>query len=325
MGVTWSQFFPPSPSLTEASLPSQKGKVFIVTGGYSGIGFELCTILAQAGGKVYLAGRSEEKAQAAIAKIKALPTTASPAVEIVFLPLSFDDLTTIKPAVATFTAAESRLDVLFNNAGVSNPPRGSISPQGHELQFATNCLGPHLLTQLLVPTLQHTAKTAPPATVRVIWTSSIVVDVPARKVGLDLAELEHPHADPQHNYVNTKVGNWFLADALAAQVGGDGILSLVQNPGNLKTDLTRHLPAIVPLFAAPLLYPARMGAYTALWAAFSSELKAEDGGKYVLPWGRLHPSPRADLLAAMKMKEDGGTGVAAGFIEYCDKQVAEFK
>jgi NAD(P)-dependent dehydrogenase (short-subunit alcohol dehydrogenase family) len=325
MGVTWSQLFPPKPSLTEASLPSQKGKVFIVTGGYSGLGFELCTILAQAGGKVYLAGRSEEKTQAVIAKVKALPAIASPAVEIVFLPLSLDDLTTIKPAVATFTAAESRLDVLFNNAGVSNPPRGSVSPQGHELQLATNCLGPYLLAQLLVPTLQHTAKTAPPATVRVIWTSSIVVDVPARKVGLELAELEHPHADQQHNYVNTKVGNWFLADALAAQAGGDGILSLVQNPGNLKTDLTRHLPAIVPLLAAPLLYPARMGAYTALWAAFSSELKVEDGGKYVLPWGRLHPSPRADLLAAMKAKEDGGTGVAAGFMEYCDKQVAEFK
>jgi NAD(P)-dependent dehydrogenase (short-subunit alcohol dehydrogenase family) len=55
MGVSWSQFFPPKPTLTEANLPSQKGKVCIVTGGYSSVGLELCTILYQADGKVYLA------------------------------------------------------------------------------------------------------------------------------------------------------------------------------------------------------------------------------------------------------------------------------
>ena len=66
MGVTFSQFFPPKPTLTEVNLPSQKGKVFIVTGGTSGVGFELCAILYQAGGKVYLAGRSEANAQFAI-------------------------------------------------------------------------------------------------------------------------------------------------------------------------------------------------------------------------------------------------------------------
>ena len=323
MGVTFSQFFPPKPTLTEANLPSQEGKVFIVTGGYSGVGFQLCTILYQAGGKVYLAGRSEERAQAAITQIKDLPARSSTAGDIVFLPLSLDNLTSIKPAVATFTAAESRLDVLFNNAGVSNPPGGSVSPQAHELQIATNCLGPHLLTQLLLPTLQRTAKAAPPATVRVIWTSSIVVDVSAPpKAG---PELVATHKDQQRNYLNTKIGNWFLANALAAQAGGDGILSLVHNPGNLKTALTRHIPTIVPIIAWPLLYPARMGAYTGLWAAFSSELTVEDGGKYVLPWGRLHPSPSAKLLAAMKTKEDGGTGVAGEFIQYCDKQIAEFK
>ena len=65
MGVTSPQFFPPKPTLTEANLPSQKGKVFIVTGGASGVDFELCAILYQAGGKVYLVGRSEANAQSA--------------------------------------------------------------------------------------------------------------------------------------------------------------------------------------------------------------------------------------------------------------------
>lgn len=66
MGVTFSQFFPLSPTLTEANIGDQKGKVFLVTGGALGVGFEVCGILYQAGGKIYLAGRSEEKAEAAI-------------------------------------------------------------------------------------------------------------------------------------------------------------------------------------------------------------------------------------------------------------------
>jgi len=323
MGVMFSQFFPPHPTLTEANLPSQKGKVFIVTGGASGVGFELCTILYKAGGKVYLAGRSEANAQSAISKIKALPATSHG--ELVFLPLSLDDLTTIKPAVEAFTALESRLDVLFNNAGVSMPPVGSVSAQGHELQMATNCLGPYLLTQLLLPTLLSTAKTASPAAVRVIWTSSIVVDLSAPKGGIDISDLTSPPPHPQKNYITSKTGNWFLASALAAQVGSEGILSVTQSPGNLKTALLRHTPWILRFMTAPLLYDAKMGAYTELWAGLSEELGIEDGGKYVLPWGRVHPSPRPDLLAALKTKEDGGTGVAALFVDYCENQTAEFR
>ncbi|KAH8705250.1 putative short-chain dehydrogenase [Talaromyces proteolyticus] len=328
MGITWSLFFPPPPNITERNLQSQNGKVFIVTGGYSGIGFELCKILYQAGGKVYLAGRSEEKAQAAIAEIKSLPlknTLSTEAGDILFLSISLDDLKTIKPAVDTFTASESRLDVLFNNAGVSNPPQGSVSSQGHELQLATNCLGPHLFTQLLLPTLQKTARSSPSASVRVIWTGSIVVDLSAPKGGPSIADFEQPSTDQQRNYTNSKLGNWYLAKGLAEQAGGDGILSLAQNPGNLKTALVRHMPAIVPIIVRPLLYSANYGAYTALWTAFSKELTIDDGGKYVLPWGRLHPSPRADLLEAMKSGEDGTAGNGAKFVEFCDRHIGDFR
>ena len=323
MGVTWSQIFPPPPTLTEVNLPSQKGKVFIVTGGYSGVGFELCGILYRVGGTVYLAGRSEEKALDAIAKIKNLCTPTTPDGNIIFLPLSLDDLRTIKPAVRRFTTAESRLDVLFNNAGVSNPPQGT-SPQGHDMQLATNCLGPHLFTQLLLPILRSTAETTPIASVRVIWTASIVVDAFALETGIELAELFQKDADEFHNYLNTKVGNWFLADSLASQIGGYGILSLVQNPGNIKTNIMRHSRPFFRFVLGPFLHAPRFGAYTGVWSAFSCDLTIDDGGKYILPWGRLHPCPRDELLRAMKGKEEGGTGVAAAFVQYCDNQVAAF-
>lgn len=323
MGVTFSQFFPPRPTLTETNLPSQKGKVFIVTGGTSGVGFELCALLYQAGGKVYLAGRSESNAQAAISKIKAHPTAS--AGDITFLMLSLEDLTTIKPAVEIFTASESRLDALFNNAGVSLPPRGSVSAQGHELQMATNCLGHYIFTQLLLPILLRTAESAPPAEVRVVWTSSIAVDASAPKGGMIISELTDIPSNQQRNYLNSKTGNWFLASALAGQVGSKGILSVTQNPGNLKTGLLRHAPKLLGIVSAPLLYHAKMGAYTELWAGLSGDLGIEDGGKYVVPWGRLHPSPRQDLVAALKSQEDGGTGAAASFLEFCEKQTSRFR
>ena len=224
-----------------------------------------------------------------------------------------------------YTAKESRLDVLFNNAGISLPPRGSVSAQGHELTMATNCLGPYLFTQLLVPTLLRSAEESSRAAVRVIWTSSIVVDLQAPRGGMEISDLTNPPLDQQMNYLNSKTGNWFLAKALSDQVGPKGILSVTQNPGNLKTSLLRHMPWIVGFAVAPLLYPAKMGAYTELFAGLSEDLGIEDGGKYLIPWGRLHPSPRPDLLAALKIPDDGGTGVGARFVEYCEKQTKNFK
>jgi NAD(P)-dependent dehydrogenase (short-subunit alcohol dehydrogenase family) len=326
MGTTFSQFLPPRPTLTEANIANQQGRVFLVTGGTSGIGFEICRILYQAGGKVYLAGRSEEQAMAAIKRVK--ETRAEPANlygELFFLYISLDDLATIKLAVEKFRASESRLDVLFNNAGVSNPPRGSVSVQGHELQMATNCLGPYLLTQLLLPTLVQTARDTSNATTRVIWTSSIAVELGAPKDGLDVAKLSTPSSSQQENYSVSKIGNWYLASELASQAGKDGVLSVTVNPGNLKSGLTRHLPAILPIIASPLLYRPVYGAYTQLWAGLSSELSIKDGGNYVIPWGRIHPSPSPKLVASLATEEGGGTGVAKAFADWCDTQTVSFR
>lgn len=76
----WTQWFPPAPTFTERDLSSQAGKVFIVTGGNSGIGFELIKILFSTGATVYMAARSKAKAEAAIAAVKASnsPTSRPP-------------------------------------------------------------------------------------------------------------------------------------------------------------------------------------------------------------------------------------------------------
>ena len=113
LGRLWKQsYFIPTPLLTEKNLPDQKGRVFIVTGGYAGCGFELSKILYQRNGTVYVAGRSKSKAETAVQRMKnEFPESQG---KLEFLMVDLADLTTVKPAVEEFLSKEQRLDVLTN-------------------------------------------------------------------------------------------------------------------------------------------------------------------------------------------------------------------
>ncbi|KAI5302835.1 hypothetical protein KEM55_000872, partial [Ascosphaera atra] len=101
--------------------------VFIVTGGYAGVGMHLSKILFQHNGVVYIAGRSKSKADKASEEIKkAFPDSKG---RVEFLQLDLSDLTKIEGAARTFMSQEQRLDVLTNNAGVMVPPSGSKTEQ----------------------------------------------------------------------------------------------------------------------------------------------------------------------------------------------------
>jgi hypothetical protein len=63
----------------------------------------------------------------------------------------------------------------------------------------------------------------------------------------------------------------------------------------------------------PVWYELKMGAYASLWAALSPEVKIEDGGRFGMAWGIWHPSPKKEVLQSMKIKEEGGTGLAVEF------------
>lgn len=302
--------------------------MFIVTGGYSGVGQCLAGILYHAGGTVYIAGRSHEKATQAIAEIKAQDQTASTADgKLEFLEVDLQDLTTIKRAAEAFGAKESRLDVLFNNAAVSLTPASMKSAQGYEMILATNCLGPFLFTLCLVPFLEAASQARSPGSVRVVWTSSQVVDF-SPTGGFPMTQItDAPSVEINARYMNSKTGNWFLASEFARRIGERrGILSVTQNPGALKTQILRNGPRILYWIVLPLLSPAINGAYTELYCGLSDELTLEkNSGGYMLPWGRIHPSPRQDLLDAMKSKDEGGTGRAEEFWNWCDEQVTQYK
>ncbi|KAF3893376.1 Peptidase M16 inactive domain family protein [Trichophyton interdigitale] len=321
MGAQFSQFFPPKPTWTEAKVGSLDGKVFIVTGGASGIGFELAKMLFEKGGKVYIAGRSKEKAQKAVEEIQAaIPNGGS----LEFLHLVLDDLSTIKASAEEFMEKESRLDVLWNNAGVSQPPLGSLSKQGIELQLATNCLGPFLFTQLLLPLLETTAATSTPGSVRVIWTGSQIVELSAPQGGIIMSELATPPKDQTRTYVTSKAGNMFLASELARRVGpSHNIISVSLNPGAANTNLLRHSPWM-KFLAMPLLYKPKLAAITELFAGLSSDVNLEENGCYIIPWGRISRSVRQDLVDASKSTEDGGTGRSQEFWEFCERKTTDY-
>jgi NAD(P)-dependent dehydrogenase (short-subunit alcohol dehydrogenase family) len=153
--------------------------------------------------KVYIAARSEAKAQKTIDEIKALhPTSAG---ELAFLKLDLSDLTTVKPSAMEFLAKESRLDVLWNNAGVMVPPQGSKTVQGYELQIGTNNLAPFLFTQLLQPVLLATARIGE---ARVVWVSSSAGNIGAPKPAIDFNNMDYKREEGiWDKYGRSKAGN----------------------------------------------------------------------------------------------------------------------
>ncbi|KAK9482731.1 hypothetical protein V1527DRAFT_327698 [Lipomyces starkeyi] len=320
MGGLITQFFPPKPTFTENNVPSLVGKVFIVTGGNRGVGLELVKILYSKGGTVYIASRSPTKIATEIEAIESTQT-ASPG-HIRSLTLDLSDLTTIPTCASTFLAQESRLDVLWHNAGVTRAPIGSTTVQGHEAHMGTNCLGSFLLTKLLLPVLLRTAKSSPNASVRVVFTSSGVIEMTGPPGGVSLAELAPGNygKDITRNYSASKAGNWFLASEFDKRTRKDGIVCVSQSPGTLKTKGWGKAPWAMRVMMAPLMHEPKMGAYTELWAGLSPDVKCEDGGRLAIPWGRWHPSPNKYILESLKSKEEGGTGLAAEFWGWCEEQ-----
>lgn len=286
------------------------------------MGLELSRILYNAGGKIYIAGRSPDRALAAIETIKSSCTSSTPG-SLHFLKLDLGDLSTVKESAREFMGKENRLDVLWNNAGISQPPRGELSAQGVDITMATNCLGPFLFTYCLLPILTSTSKSLSLASVRVVWTSSIAVDVGSPDCGIEIEHLASPPADPLKAYCDSKMGNWFLASEFGRRVKDDGILSITQNPGNLWTSILRHRQWMMYL-VYPLLYDAKYGAFTELYCGLSKDLTIENTGGYVVPWGRVHPAPREALLKTLKSEEEGGTGRAALFWKWCEEKSRDF-
>lgn len=296
-----TQYWPPSPTFTEKDVPSQEGRVFIVTGGNQGVGLELIKMLYPTGAVIYMASRSQERAEQAIKDVVAADPSSS--ARLKFLHLDLDDLDTVRIAAKTFSEQESRLDILWNNAGIGSAKVGTKTKQGIEALMGVNVVAPFLFTQLLHPKLQAAAAASPKNSVRVIWTSSWMMEGRSPKGGYNLEDIEKGGTnDPYINYATSKAANWMIADEAGKRYGKDGIISVVQNPGNLKTQIYNTQPKLMMFFVNRLLlFPPKLGGYTELYAGLSPDITEEHQGGLVIPWGRVQTrNPRKDIYEALE-------------------------
>ena len=255
-----------SKGFTEADVPQQTGKTFIVTGANTGVGFEIARVLAARRARVLLGCRDRTRALDAIARIKRI----TPNADLVWLPLDLGDLDSVRTA-AEIAAKEPRIDALINNAAIMNPPL-TRTKQGFESQFGVNHLGVFALTSLLLPKLAET----PGA--RVVVTSSVA----HLKAKIDWDDL---NADKSY-IKNDRYGGSKLANALfffeldrRLRAAKSPVTAIGVHPGVANTSLGRHMGFVQ--IAGPivglLLNSADKGAWPALLAATG---KVKPGGYY---------------------------------------------
>jgi retinol dehydrogenase-12 len=199
------------------------------------------------------------------------------------------------------------------------PPKGSKTTQDYELQMGTNVLGTFLLTKLLLPIIEKTAKSSPAGSTRITFAGSLAVDMlsPAGAVAWTNGEPTI-HSVQETNYGQSKAGNVLLASATGRRCKSSGVICNAWNPGNLKTELQRHMSSIQEMLFRPMLYPVQNGAYTELFAGWGEEAGlAENEGKFIIPFGRFGPV-RKDIVEAM---QNGGD---EKLWEWCENKSAKY-
>lgn len=320
-----TQFWPPRPTFTDADIPrgSQAGRVFMVTGGNAGIGYELCRILVGTGATVYMATRSKARAEASTQSIKS--SYKEPGVmtgQLKFLHLDLSDLSSVRDAARRFAQEENKLDVLWNNAGIgpNAVEYGVRTAQDLELFMGVHCVGALLLAELLLPQLRAAASSEIPS--RVVWLTSILVDTSAPRDGVNFAVLETGTRDQTTNYAASKAGAWVLGREFGRRHALDGVLSVVMNPGNLDAGSFKGTPRFAMFMMRVLwLQTPVFGAYTELFAGLSPEVTRDTNGNFIFPWGRLVPDSsivRQDVLKAAESEELDGLGYGKKLWEWCE-------
>lgn len=282
---------------TQAEIPSQLGKIAVVTGATGGLGYETALALAKAGAEVILTGRDDRKGQSALEKISR---------EVIGAKISYEHLDLASLAsVADFAqrmGIRQSLDLLINNAGVMALPRRQTTADGFEIQFGTNYLGHFALTARLMPLLRRSSGP------RVVSVSSL-----AHRTGfIDFGDLQGARVySPWKAYGQSKLACLIFALELQrrSDAGGWNLTSNTAHPGFSRTNLFASGPggllSVATDFGAPLFgHSVADGARPILFAATSPQAKP---GAYYGPGGigELRGAPAPALI--MPQARDAAT------------------
>jgi NAD(P)-dependent dehydrogenase (short-subunit alcohol dehydrogenase family) len=222
---------PMSAKWTAADVPDQSGRVAIVTGANSGIGYEAAAVLADKGAHVVLAVRNLDKGNDAAERI----TSKSPNAVVTVQELDLTSLDNIRKAADELRANFPRIDLLINNAGVMYTEKASTK-DGFELQFGTNHLGHFALTGQLLDNM------LPIEGSRVVTVSSVGHRIRA-KIHFDDLNLDRNY-NRVVAYGQSKLANLLFTYELARRLKAKGAptTALAAHPGAADTDLLRNMP-----------------------------------------------------------------------------------
>jgi NAD(P)-dependent dehydrogenase (short-subunit alcohol dehydrogenase family) len=264
---------------TEAEVADQSGRIALVTGANSGIGWDTVRVLADCGARVLLGCRSLERGNEAIGRIREI----HPAADVSLLQMDLADLDSVREAAARVGHEHEKLDLLINNAGLMATPEQRTA-QGFEMQFGVNHLGHFALTGLLLPLLLDVPGS------RIVTVSS-TGHRPGR-IRFDDLNWRSDYG-PWAAYFQSKLANLLFTYELQRQLAAAGrhTAALAAHPGGSKTNLGNQNPGGFlnnlldrsrPLIERFLLQSSAMGALPTLRAATDPEAT---GGEYYGPGG----------------------------------------
>ena len=225
---------------TIANIPPQTGKLAVVTGANSGIGWHTALELARAGCEVILTARSDSKGKQAVDQIKA----AVPLAQVRYEILDLASLRSVR-AFAARVGSERKIDLLVNNAGVMAVPQRELTEDGFERQLGTNFLGPFALTLLLMPVLGR----SPVA--RVTTVSSGAANMGLKRINFEDLQWAKSYS-LWKAYCQSKLADLLFMLELGKRSAAAG-LNLVSNgahPGFARTNLQTSGPGIKEMNAA---------------------------------------------------------------------------
>ena len=217
-------------SWSTRGIPSQRGRLVVITGATGGLGYQSALALAGAGAQVVLTGRNPEKGAAALKNIRA----SHPGAAIRYETLDLASLASVQSFAECFRRQHDTLDILINNGGVMAPPTRQVTADGFELQFETNYLSHFALTARLLPLLMQSRGA------RVVNLSSL-----AHRFG---ASMHFDDLNGQHGYKafaaygQSKLAMLMFTFELQrrSDAQGWGLRSLAAHPGLAATALLHN-------------------------------------------------------------------------------------
>jgi NAD(P)-dependent dehydrogenase (short-subunit alcohol dehydrogenase family) len=274
---------------TSDDVPGQQGRLAVVTGANTGLGFQTAQVLAVRGASVVLAVRDVEKGKRAAARI----ADAAPGANVTVQHLDLTSLDSIRAAADELRAKQPKIDLLINNAGVMFTPK-QTTRDGFELQFGTNHLGHFALTGLLLEQM------LPVPGSRVVTVSSLAHTTQSR------VNFDDPRAERSYSrvaaYGQSKLANLMFTYELQRRLSGAGTtIAVAAHPGLADTELTRYSPGVTRPLASLISQKAMMGALPTLRAATDPGVL---GGQYYGPGGLFRTRGYPKLTESSRQSHD---------------------